>query len=222
MRVRELAASSRQESFQQSGEKQALGGVDSDMRDPKRRNTDGGDNSDAVDRSYTLSPVLAQVAPPLPRVSTLQTPVKQQDNDASASVLHYKQAASAGKHLEGGWGGGSLSLGPSAETKGEFTCMHLADVLTAAVCGKLSAMILHVQTLKEKHSTAFKDVNLSKNEMRYKKENIPKIAKSIAECKFDAAMNADELLSWLTVSAKWVVVRHLSCLWNELSLQSFL
>jgi len=224
MRVRELAASSRQESFQQSGEKQALGGVDSDMRDPKRRNTDGGDNSDAVDRSYTLSPVLAQVAPPLPRVSTLQTPVKQQEHDASAPVLHYGQAASAKKHPEGGWGGGSLSLRPSAESKGEgeFTCMHLADVLTAAVCGKLNAMILHVQTLKEKHSAAFKDVKLSENGIKYGREDIPKIAKSIAECKFDAAKNAEELLSWLTVSAKWVVVGHLSCLWNELSLQSFL
>ena len=201
MRVRGVAGSSRRESFQQSGEKQAIDGVDSDLRDPKRRKTNGGDDSDAVDQSYTLSPVLSQVAPPLPRVSTLQTPVKQQEHEASASVLHYGQAASASKHLEGGLGGESLSLRPSAESEGEgeFTCMHLADVLTAAVSGKLNAMILHVQNLKGKHSAAFKDVKLSENGIKYRKEDIPKIAKSIAECKFDAAKNAEELLSWLTV-----------------------
>ena len=199
--MRGVAGSSRRESFQQSGEKQAIDGVDSDLRDPKRRKTNGGDDSDAVDQSYTLSPVLSQVAPPLPRVSTLQTPVKQHEHEASAPLLRYGQAASAGKHLEGGWGGESLSLRPSAESEGEgeFTCMHLADVLTAAVSGKLNAMILHVQNLKGKHSAAFKDVKLSENGIKYRKEDIPKIAKSIAECKFDAAKNAEELLSWLTV-----------------------
>jgi len=87
------------------------------------------------------------------------------------------------------------------KTRKEFTCMHLADVLTAAVSGTLKAMVLHVQTLKEKHSTAFKDVKLRKNGIKYRKEDIPKIAKSIAECKLDGATNAEELLSWLTVSA---------------------
>ena len=78
--------------------------------------------------------------------------------------------------------------------------MHLADVLTAAVSGKLNVMISRVQFLKEKHSAAFKDVKLSENGIKCRKEDIPKIAKSIAECKFDAAKNAEELLSWLTVS----------------------
>lgn len=72
--------------------------------DPKRRRTDG-DNSDQVKRSQPLSPLPAQAAS-LSRGSPLQTPVEQQNKDASlpqnnntsqTPVLHSGQAtASAG------------------------------------------------------------------------------------------------------------------------------
>ena len=49
--------------------------------DPKKRRTDGGDNSDQVNRSQSLSPVPAQAAS-LSRGSPLQTPVEQQKSGA--------------------------------------------------------------------------------------------------------------------------------------------
>jgi len=82
MHVREVAASSKRESFQEAGEKQALGGVDVDFRhDLKRRKTDEGDDSDQVDPSCILSTEPSQAVPLLSRLSTLQTPGKQQEDD---------------------------------------------------------------------------------------------------------------------------------------------
>ena len=82
MRVREVAASSKRESFPKAGEKQAFGGVDVDFcHDLKRRKTDEGDDSDQIDPSCALSTEPSQAVPPLSRLSTLQTPVKQQEDD---------------------------------------------------------------------------------------------------------------------------------------------
>jgi len=69
MRVREVAASSKRESFQEGGEKHALGGVDVDFRhDLKRRRTDEGDDSDQVNPSHALATVLSQALLPLSTV----------------------------------------------------------------------------------------------------------------------------------------------------------
>jgi hypothetical protein len=200
--AKEVAASSKRESSQEAGEKQGLGDDSDFHQDPKRRRTDGGDDSDQVDPSRTLSPVPAQAAP-LSSGSAFQTPVRQ-ENDVSTPVLHFGQpTASDVQQSEGGAGGKSVSVEPSAEVGGDrkFSFSHLADVLTASASGTLQAMVSHVQKLKAKDSPAFKDLKQSENGIRYKQEDIPKMAKSIAECRPDGATNAQELLSWLTVSA---------------------
>ena len=119
------------------------------------------------------------------------TPAKS-SADAVAQI-----ATQPGSASSEGRGRAEAVPSPAAGAGVSFSSKHLADVLCAAF-STMQAMKGCLQTVQSK-SEAFKTVQMSsKADGQYSKEQI---AASISKCTPDSVTNAQELLSWLKVSA---------------------